>query len=79
LTDSQTSTAASAAVSSPLAEGVVQDVFVCFFEHADRFDETRPFGPLFMRSVVNTALNTNQREKREIAFRRRTLPNWKLS
>jgi RNA polymerase sigma-70 factor (ECF subfamily) len=48
----------------PMAEDVVQDVFVRFFEHADRFDETRPFGPLFMRSVVNTALNTNQREKK---------------
>jgi len=50
----------------PMAEDVVQDVFVRFFERADRFDETRPFGPYFMRSVVNTALNTVQREKKGI-------------
>ena len=48
----------------PMAEDVVQDVFVRFFEHADHFDETRPFGPYFMRSVVNTALNTVQRERK---------------
>jgi RNA polymerase sigma-70 factor (ECF subfamily) len=50
----------------PMAEDVVQDVFVRFFERAYRFDETRPFGPYFMRSVVNTALNTVQREKKGI-------------
>jgi RNA polymerase sigma-70 factor, ECF subfamily len=48
----------------PMAEDVVQDVFVRFFERANCFDETRSFGPYFMRSVVNTALNTVQREKK---------------
>jgi RNA polymerase sigma-70 factor, ECF subfamily len=48
----------------PMAEDVVQDAFVRFFEHADCFDEARPFGPYFMRSVVNTALNKVQREKK---------------
>ena len=47
-----------------MAEDVVQDVFVRFFERADCFDETRSFGPYFMRSVVNTALNAVQREKK---------------
>jgi RNA polymerase sigma-70 factor (ECF subfamily) len=53
----------------PMAEDVVQDVFVRFFERADCFDETRPFGPYFMRSVVNTALNMVQREKKGNCFR----------
>jgi RNA polymerase sigma-70 factor (ECF subfamily) len=53
----------------PMAEDVVQDVFVRFFEHADCIDETRPFVPYFMRSVVNTALNMVQREKKGNRFR----------
>ena len=48
----------------PMAEDVVQDVFVHFFEHANSFDEARPFEPYFMRSVVNAAINTIQREKK---------------
>jgi RNA polymerase sigma-70 factor (ECF subfamily) len=53
----------------PMAEDMVQDVFVRFFEHADCIDETRPFVPYFMRSVVNTALNMVQREKKGNRFR----------
>ncbi|RPJ22691.1 MAG: sigma-70 family RNA polymerase sigma factor [Chloroflexi bacterium] len=49
---------------SAMAEDVVQDVFVRFFQRVDRFDECRSFEPYFMRSVVNAALNTIQREKR---------------
>ena len=48
----------------PMAEDVVQDVFVRFYQRADCFDETRPFEPYFMRSVVNTALNYIEREKK---------------
>ena len=52
-----------------MAEDVVQDVFVHFFECAKSFDEARPFEPYFMRSVVNAAINTIQREKKGIHLR----------
>jgi RNA polymerase sigma-70 factor, ECF subfamily len=48
----------------PMAEDVVQDAFVRFYQRADYFDETRPFEPYFLRSVVNSALNCMEREKR---------------
>jgi len=48
----------------PTAEDVVQDTFVRFYQRVENFDETRPFEPYFMRSVVNVALNTIEREKR---------------
>lgn len=40
-----------------LAEDIVQDTFIRFFQRARYFDETRPFEPYFMRGVVNAALN----------------------
>jgi RNA polymerase sigma-70 factor (ECF subfamily) len=48
----------------PMAEDIVQDVFVRFYQRAQYFDETRPFEPYFMRSVVNAALNCIEREKK---------------
>ena len=48
----------------PMAEDVVQDAFVRFYQRARSFDETRPFEPYFLRSVVNTALNVIEREKK---------------
>jgi RNA polymerase sigma-70 factor, ECF subfamily len=48
----------------PTAEDVVQDVFVRFYQRANCFDETRPFEPYFMRSVVNAALNCLERERK---------------
>ena len=47
-----------------MAEDVVQDAFVRFFQRARGFDEARPFEPYFMRTVVNTALNALQKEKK---------------
>ena len=52
----------------PLAEDVVQDVFVRFYQRAGSFDEARPFEPYFMRSVVNAALNCIEREDRGRSF-----------
>jgi RNA polymerase sigma-70 factor (ECF subfamily) len=49
----------------PMAEDVVQDVFVRFYQRADCFDEARPFEPYFMRSVVNAALNCMERAKKQ--------------
>lgn len=47
-----------------MAEDVVQDVFVRFFERVRHFDEQRPFEPYFLRSVVNAALNALEKESR---------------
>jgi len=52
----------------PMAEDVVQDVFVRFYQRANCFDESRPFEPYFMRSVVNAALNLVERNKKERSF-----------
>jgi RNA polymerase sigma-70 factor (ECF subfamily) len=49
----------------PLAEDVVQDAFVRFYQRVDSFDESRPFEPYFLRTVVNTALNCIERTKKE--------------
>jgi RNA polymerase sigma-70 factor (ECF subfamily) len=48
-----------------MAEDVVQDVFIRFFQRASSFDEQRSFEPYFLRSIVNAALNAVQKEKRE--------------
>src|SRR6478672_10701509 len=39
----------------PLAEDIVQSAFIRAYERIEQFDETRPFGPWFLRSVVNSA------------------------
>jgi len=46
-----------------MAQDVVQDAFLRVYERIRYFDESRPFAPYFMRSVVNLALNTIQKEK----------------
>jgi len=48
----------------PMAEDVVQDVFIRFYQRAKSFDEARPFEPYFLRSIVNAALNCIEREKK---------------
>jgi len=52
----------------PMAEDVVQDVFVRFYQRAAYFDEGRPFEPYFLRSVVNAALNCIEWEKQGRSF-----------
>ena len=49
-----------------LAEDIVQDVFIRAYRAMHGFDETRPFEPWFMRSVVNEAVKTMQRSARQI-------------
>ncbi|HKP52669.1 MAG TPA: RNA polymerase sigma factor [Chloroflexia bacterium] len=39
-----------------VAEDVVQSSFLRAYERIARFDSTRPFGPWFLRSVINSAL-----------------------
>lgn len=39
-----------------LAEDIVQTAFLRMYERIQQFDATRPFGPWFLRSVLNSAL-----------------------
>lgn len=47
-----------------LAEDIVQDVFLRMAEKIDQFDESRPFGPWFLRSVINASIKAARRQKR---------------
>jgi RNA polymerase sigma-70 factor (ECF subfamily) len=51
----------------PIAEEVVQDAFIRFYERAYQFDERRPFEPYFLKMVVYAALNAVERESRTAA------------
>jgi RNA polymerase sigma-70 factor, ECF subfamily len=50
------------------AEDVVQEVFLRIFQRSNHFDETRPFEPYLMRSVINSALNACRDEKRSVSL-----------
>lgn len=52
----------------PMAEDVVQEVFVRFYQRAKYFDEALSFEPYFLRSVINAALNCIEREKKVSCF-----------
>lgn len=47
-----------------LAEDIVQDSFLRAVERIDQFDESKPFGPWFLRSVVNASVKTARRQRR---------------
>jgi len=51
-----------------VAEDVVQDAFIRFFEQVRHFDAQRDFRPYFMRSVVNLALNMVRKESKGLQF-----------
>lgn len=59
----------------PLAEDVVQESFVRFYERARRFDERRAFEPYFLRCVVNAALNALDKEHRAAPLDESTDPS----
>jgi len=46
------------------AEDVTQDTFLKIFKHIERFDESRPFEPYLMRSVVHAARDAAQKTSR---------------
>jgi RNA polymerase sigma-70 factor (ECF subfamily) len=50
------------------AEEVVQTVFLGLKDTIRRFDPQRPFGPWFLRCVVNAALNHTRREARFLSL-----------
>ena len=49
-----------------LAEDVVQETFLRIYQRIRYFDETRPFEPYLLRSVVHTALNQAEKTRKEI-------------
>jgi RNA polymerase sigma-70 factor, ECF subfamily len=49
-----------------LAEDIVHDAFLRAAEKINQFDESRPFGAWFLRSVVNAAIKAAKRQKRFI-------------
>jgi RNA polymerase sigma-70 factor (ECF subfamily) len=53
----------------PLAEDLVQTAFIRAYERIGQYDASRPFGPWFLRSVVNSAANAVTRRARSVPFR----------
>lgn len=51
-----------------LAEDVVQEAFVRAYNRIEQFDTGRPFGPWFLRSVVNDAIKAASRRKRWVSL-----------
>ncbi len=49
-----------------LAEDVAQETFVRIYQRIRQFDETRPFAPYLLRSVINAALNVSEKTARWI-------------
>lgn len=49
-----------------LAEDIVQDCFLRVHRSIQRFDETRPFEPWFLRIVVNASVRMLQRSARHL-------------
>ena len=47
-----------------LAEDIVQEAFLHAAEKIDQFDESRPFGPWFIRSVINASTKAARKQKR---------------
>ena len=52
----------------PLAEDIVQSAFIRAYERIGQYDVSRPFGPWFLRSVVNSAITASNRRKRHVSF-----------
>jgi RNA polymerase sigma-70 factor, ECF subfamily len=51
-----------------LAEDVVQAAFLRCFEKIHQFDNSRPFAPWFMRSVVNAAVQVARKQQRNVSL-----------
>ncbi len=52
----------------PLAEDIVQSAFLRAYERIEQFDADRPFGPWFLRSVVNDAVKAAVRRERQVSL-----------
>lgn len=51
-----------------LSEDIVQDTFIRLYQHIRHFDDTRPFEPYLMRSVLNAALNAIRQDHKAISL-----------
>ncbi|MEA4811075.1 MAG: sigma-70 family RNA polymerase sigma factor [Anaerolineaceae bacterium] len=51
-----------------LAEDLVQNAFIRFYDKAANFDSERPFKPYFMRMIVNEAIKIASRNKPTLSF-----------
>jgi RNA polymerase sigma-70 factor (ECF subfamily) len=51
-----------------LAEDIVCDAFLRCYERIQQFDADRPFGPWFLRVVVNSALKAAERRARHVSL-----------
>jgi RNA polymerase sigma-70 factor (ECF subfamily) len=51
-----------------LAEDIVQAAFLRAYERIGQFDAGRPFGPWFLRSVVNDAIKAAARRERQVSL-----------
>ncbi|MCS7222383.1 MAG: sigma-70 family RNA polymerase sigma factor [Anaerolineae bacterium] len=51
-----------------LAEDIVQAAFLRAYERISQFDSGRPFGPWFLRSVVNDAVKAAAQRERQISL-----------
>jgi RNA polymerase sigma-70 factor (ECF subfamily) len=54
----------------PLAEDLVQSAFIRAYERIEQYDDTRPFGPWFLRGVVNSAATAVTRRARSVPLKR---------
>lgn len=50
------------------AEDIVQDAFLQAYRKIGQFDERRPFGPWFLRSVIHNAIKTAERQQRTVSL-----------
>jgi RNA polymerase sigma-70 factor (ECF subfamily) len=51
-----------------LAEDIVQAAFLRAYERIGQFDAGRPFGPWFLRSVINDAVKAAARRERQVSL-----------
>lgn len=51
-----------------IAEDIVQTAFLRVYEHIQQFDSRRPFGPWFMKIVVNDALKAITRKEKQVSW-----------
>ncbi|MBW1677964.1 MAG: RNA polymerase sigma factor [Deltaproteobacteria bacterium] len=51
-----------------MAEDIVEDAFLRAYERINQFDSNQPFGPWFLRIVVNIAKRVSTQHKRNISL-----------
>jgi RNA polymerase sigma-70 factor (ECF subfamily) len=52
----------------PMSEDIVQSAFLRAYERIGQFDDTRPFGPWFLRSVAHDAAKVAAQRRRHVSL-----------